>query len=40
MPTYTGQLLIEKKYIYIICKVASGWVGPAVFKLDRGSGIL
>ena len=30
----------EKKYIYIICKVSSGWVGPSVFKLDRGPGIL
>ena len=30
----------EKKYIYIICKVSSGRVGPQDFKLDRSSGIL
>ena len=35
MPTYTGQLLVEFLYIYIICKVSSGWVGPAVFKLNH-----
>jgi len=37
---YVAQLLVEKKYIYIICKVSSGRVGPSVFKLDRGSGML
>ena len=31
---------LGKKYIYIICQVSSGRVGPAVFKLDNGSGIL
>jgi len=40
IPAYTGQLLVEKKYIYIFSKVSSGRVGPSDFKLDRGSGIL
>jgi len=34
------QPQVEKKYIYIICKVSSGRVGPQAFKLDRSSGII
>jgi hypothetical protein len=37
---FKAQPQVEKKYIYIKCKVSSGRVGPAVFKLDNGSGIL
>jgi len=35
-----AQLLIEFLYIYIICKVSSGRVGPSVFKLDKEPGTI